>query len=94
MSSRARNEDKKIQTAAPVSEVSEDQARFSQLIADAAAKPDTTEPTPAVVPSPPMPTVGRVVIYHSKKGDGIVSPAIVLRTRATTNLDVIERWGD
>jgi len=39
------------------------------------------------------PTVGRIVHYHSKLGDGIVSPAIVLRTRATTNLDVIERWG-
>ncbi len=26
-------------------------------------------------------------------GDGITSPAIVLRTRATTNLDVINRWG-
>ncbi|MCG7592399.1 hypothetical protein [Mycobacterium sp. PSTR-4-N] len=39
------------------------------------------------------PTIGRIVHYHSKNGDGIVSPAIVLRTRATTNLDVIERWG-
>lgn len=39
------------------------------------------------------PSIGRIVIYSSKMGDGIVSPAIVLRTRATTNLDVIERWG-
>lgn len=39
------------------------------------------------------PTIGRIVHYHSKIGDGIVSPAIVLRTRETTNLDVIERWG-
>lgn len=39
------------------------------------------------------PSIGRIVIYSSKLGDGIVSPAIVLRTRATTNLDVIERWG-
>lgn len=40
------------------------------------------------------PTIGRVVHYYSKKGDGIVSPAIILRTRETTNLEVIERWGD
>lgn len=39
------------------------------------------------------PTIGRIVHYHSKKSDGIVSPAIVLRTRDTTNLEVIERWG-
>lgn len=39
------------------------------------------------------PTLGRIVLYASKNGDGIVSPAIVLRTRATTNLEVIERWG-
>lgn len=39
------------------------------------------------------PTIGRIVIYSSKIGDGIVSPAIVLRTQDTTNLDVIERWG-
>lgn len=40
-----------------------------------------------------VPTIGRVVIYSSKVGDGITSPAMVLRTRATTNLDVIDRWG-
>lgn len=39
------------------------------------------------------PTIGRIVHYQSKLGDGIVSPAIVLRTRETTNLEVIERWG-
>lgn len=39
------------------------------------------------------PTVGRIVHYRSRMGDGIVSPAIVLRTRDSTNLDVIERWG-
>lgn len=39
------------------------------------------------------PTIGRIVYYHSKNGDGIISPAIVLRTRATTNLDIINRWG-
>ena len=39
------------------------------------------------------PTLGRVVLYASKVGDGIVSPAIVIRTKETTNLDVIERWG-
>lgn len=38
-------------------------------------------------------TIGRIVLYSSKVGDGVVSPAIVLRTRGTTNLDVIERWG-
>ncbi|OZC55074.1 hypothetical protein CH289_07730 [Rhodococcus sp. RS1C4] len=39
------------------------------------------------------PTPGRIVIYASRNGDGITSPAIVLRTRDSTNLDVIERWG-
>ena len=39
------------------------------------------------------PDIGRIVHYSSKMGDGIVSPAMVLRTRATTNLEVIERWG-
>lgn len=98
MSSRAaRNEDKKNETSAPpAAEVSEDQARFSQLIADAAgqSKPDAEQQRQPAVSLPPRPTVGRIVIYHSKKGDGIVSPAIVLRTRESTNLDVIERWGD
>lgn len=39
------------------------------------------------------PNVGDIVIYASKNGDGIISPAIVLRNRLSTNLDVIERWG-
>lgn len=38
-------------------------------------------------------TVGRIVHYVSRNGDGITSPAVVLRTRESTNLDVIERWG-
>lgn len=38
------------------------------------------------------PTLGRIVIYVSKNGDGIESPAIVLRTKATTDLEIIERW--
>jgi len=42
---------------------------------------------------PAHPTIGRIVHYTSRNGDGIVSPAVVLRTRATTNLDVINRWG-
>ena len=41
----------------------------------------------------PQPTLGRIVIYRSKVGDGVDSPAIVLRTRDTTNLEIIERWG-
>lgn len=39
------------------------------------------------------PTIGRIVHYNAKVGDGIISPAVVLRTRETTNLEVIERWG-
>lgn len=39
------------------------------------------------------PTLGRVVIYESRNGDGVLSPAMVLRTRSTTNLAIIERWG-
>lgn len=38
------------------------------------------------------PTLGRIVIYESRNGDGVKSPAMVLRTRDTTNLEVIERW--
>lgn len=40
-----------------------------------------------------LPTLGRIVIYESKNGDGIKSPAIVLRTRGTTDSAIIERWG-
>ena len=38
------------------------------------------------------PTLGRIVIYTSRNGDGIQSPAVVVRTKKTTNLEVIERW--
>lgn len=40
-----------------------------------------------------LPTLGRIVIYESKNGDGIKSPAVVLRTRATTDPAIIDRWG-
>lgn len=40
-----------------------------------------------------IPTVGRIVHYQSKHGDGVLSPAVVLRTRATTVPGVIDRWG-
>lgn len=39
------------------------------------------------------PQLAETVIYESKNGDGILTPAIVLRTVDTTNADVIERWG-
>lgn len=39
------------------------------------------------------PTVGRIVHYTSKHGDGVVSPAVVLRTRDSTVPGVIDRWG-
>ena len=38
------------------------------------------------------PTLGRIVIYTSRNGDGVESPAVVLRTKETTNLDIINRW--
>jgi hypothetical protein len=41
----------------------------------------------------PNPTIGRIVIYESKIGDGVKSPALVLRTKATTIASVIDRWG-
>lgn len=40
-----------------------------------------------------FPSLGRIVLYESKNGDGIKSPAIVLRTRSTTDPALIERWG-
>ena len=40
-----------------------------------------------------QPTIGRIVIYSSKIGGGVKSPAIVLRTRDTTVPEVVERWG-
>jgi hypothetical protein len=43
------------------------------------------------------PSVGRIVHYRSKidngPGNDVVSPAIVIRTRATTVGAVIDRWG-
>lgn len=45
-------------------------------------------PRPVAIPSP-----GRLVTYTSRNGDGITSPALVLRTKRTTNLEIIERWG-
>ena len=39
------------------------------------------------------PTPGRMVHYVSKIGDGVISPAVVLRTREFTVDKVIERWG-
>jgi len=45
----------------------------------------------------PSPTIGRIVIYRSKidngPGNDVVSPAVILRTRATTVPAVIDRWG-
>lgn len=38
-------------------------------------------------------TIGRIVHYCSKNGDGVISPAIVLRTKDTTVPGVIDRWG-
>jgi hypothetical protein len=37
--------------------------------------------------------IGRIVHYESKLEDGIISPAMILRTRDTTDLEIIERWG-
>lgn len=43
------------------------------------------------------PTIGRIVIYKSKidngAGNDVLSPAMVIRTRDTTVLDVVTRWG-
>lgn len=39
-----------------------------------------------------IPTIGRVVRYVSKNGDGIISPAIILRTRAATDPEVAASW--
>ena len=39
-----------------------------------------------------FPKLGDIVIYTSENDDGVRSPAIVLRTRESTVLDVIEDW--
>jgi len=43
-----------------------------------------------------VPTIGRIVIYKSKidngPGNDVLSPAVVIRTRATTVLPVAARW--
>jgi hypothetical protein len=43
------------------------------------------------------PSIGRIVIYKSKidngPGNDVLSPAVVIRTRATTVPAVVERWG-
>lgn len=35
---------------------------------------------------------GRIVMYLSKKGDGIQSPAIIVRTADTTDADILRNW--
>lgn len=44
-----------------------------------------------------QPTIGRIVIYKSKidngAGNEVLSPAMIIRTRATTVPAVIDRWG-
>lgn len=44
-----------------------------------------------------IPEIGDTVIYKSKidngPGDDVLSPAIVIRTQATTVPAVVERWG-
>lgn len=38
------------------------------------------------------PTLGRIVIYSSETGDGVLSPAVVLRTRDTCVEEVAQQW--
>lgn len=38
------------------------------------------------------PELGRFVRYVSNNGDGIISPAVVLRNQAATVTDVAEKW--
>lgn len=42
------------------------------------------------------PTLGRIVLYKSKidngPGNDVLSPAMVIRTRETTVLEVLQRW--
>lgn len=44
------------------------------------------------LPGNKIPEIGDIVIYTSRNGDGVQSPAIVLRTKETTNLKIINRW--
>lgn len=44
------------------------------------------------LPGKRIPEIGDIVIYTSRNGDGVQSPAIVLRTKETTNLEIINRW--
>lgn len=39
------------------------------------------------------PTPGRIVAYTSATGSNVEYPAVVLRTRDSTNVEVIDRWG-
>lgn len=45
----------------------------------------------------PVPTIGRIVIYKSKidngPGNDVLSPAVVVRTKATCVEAVAKRWG-
>lgn len=42
--------------------------------------------------TPQQPSIGRVVHYHSKEDDGVISPALVLRTRDSASPDVLDAW--
>jgi hypothetical protein len=55
--------------------------------------PDGAHVITTLASSTPGPSVGRVVRYISRTGDGVESPAIVLRTRSATVPGVIDRWG-
>lgn len=41
---------------------------------------------------PARPMVGDTVTYRSHVGDGVISPAMVLRTRTTTIVPIMEAW--
>ena len=40
-----------------------------------------------------LPSPGRIVLFESATGSGTKLPAIVLRTRKSTDPEIIERWG-
>lgn len=42
--------------------------------------------------NPDGPLLGDIVIYASERNDGVLSPALVLRTRATSIPGLIEKW--